>query len=155
MKTEIIKALENHDHGQLSPWPQQLAVLAAQGKKEVSEQNILHSLRYRFRETRPSKIVQSHESTLDWIFKDKSSSASSSKPKILLKDWLSSGVRAFRVAGKSGSGKSALVKYLSYHSETYELLQQWGGSKKVTTASCYFWSTEPSFRSHRTDSSHR
>jgi hypothetical protein len=46
----------------------------------------------------------------------------------LLLNWISSGAGIFHISGKLGSGKSTLMKYLSDHNCTSELLGQWAGS---------------------------
>jgi hypothetical protein len=46
----------------------------------------------------------------------------------LLLNWISSGAGIFHISGKLGSGKSTLMKYLSDHNCTGELLGQWAGS---------------------------
>jgi hypothetical protein len=46
----------------------------------------------------------------------------------LLLNWMSSGAGIFHISGKLGSGKSTLMKYLSDHNRTDELLGQWAGN---------------------------
>jgi type II secretory pathway predicted ATPase ExeA len=46
----------------------------------------------------------------------------------LLLNWILSGAGIFHISGKLGSGKSTLMKYLSDHNCTGELLGKWAGS---------------------------
>ena len=43
-------------------------------------------------------------------------------------EWLSSGTGVYHIAGKLGSGKSTLMKYLAEHGRVREELQRWAGA---------------------------
>ncbi|KAI1092109.1 hypothetical protein F5B19DRAFT_455539 [Rostrohypoxylon terebratum] len=54
--------------------------------------------------------------------------------------WLSSGSRSiFHISGKAGSGKSTLMKFLSYHKRTREELAIWSGDKPLIFAQFFAW----------------
>jgi hypothetical protein len=46
-------------------------------------------------------------------------------------NWLSSGNGIFHIAGKLGSGKSTLMKFLCNHPQTKDALQKWAGMFKL------------------------
>jgi len=54
-------------------------------------------------------------------------------------DWLRSGTGFFYIAGKPGSGKSTLMKYLFQHHRTLELLESWAGNQPLIQAKHFFW----------------
>ncbi|KAI0128349.1 hypothetical protein BJ170DRAFT_721005 [Xylariales sp. AK1849] len=59
--------------------------------------------------------------------------------KRLFASWLKSGCGIFHIAGKPGSGKSTLMKFIIEHQSTQDLLQQWAGHKKLVLASFFLW----------------
>ncbi|KAJ3537472.1 hypothetical protein NM208_g6294 [Fusarium decemcellulare] len=52
---------------------------------------------------------------------------------------LREGSGIFHIAGKLGSGKSTLMKYLCSHAKLSELLTEWAGGKKLVFAKFFFW----------------
>lgn len=56
--------------------------------------------------------------------------------------WLETGCDVFHIAGKPGSGKSTLMKYLVQHQKTTSLLRSWSrscGTRKAVHAAFFFW----------------
>ncbi|KAK4182585.1 hypothetical protein QBC35DRAFT_395679 [Podospora australis] len=53
--------------------------------------------------------------------------------------WLRSGSGVFHIAGKPGSGKSTLMKYLATHPMTQELLVKWAGTEHLILSHFFFW----------------
>ncbi|KAK3672116.1 hypothetical protein LTR78_008087 [Recurvomyces mirabilis] len=92
--------------------------------------NILSSLTFEERTWRQEAILEAHSRTFDWIF---------NSPDSGFRAWMQSAGNVFWIAGKAGSGKSTLMKYLSEHPRTSELLGAWSGHKRVILASHYFW----------------
>jgi hypothetical protein len=62
----------------------------------------------------------------------------SSKTGSIFMDWLSHGAGIFHIAGKPGSGKSTLMKFLCDDSRTTECLQTCRGDKDLVFASFFF-----------------
>lgn len=57
-----------------------------------------------------------------------------------LKTWMRTGSGIYWVAGKAGSGKSTLMKFLSNDDRTLEHLSEWSGSREhLILVECYFW----------------
>lgn len=106
------------------------------GKRAAATQKVLKSLKYDHMAARHTNIEEAHERTFDWIFQD-ASEGLPEKPNFL--EWLSTRNGIYWIAGKAGSGKSTLIKYLYKHPGTGKALQKWAGSKKVVTAGHFFW----------------
>jgi hypothetical protein len=54
-------------------------------------------------------------------------------------DWLEHGEGIFHIAGKPGSGKSTLMKYLCRHHQTEQHLRLWAGNDALVLAKFFFW----------------
>jgi hypothetical protein len=78
---------------------------------------------------RRDTITPTAYDTYDWIFGPSSS----------FHTWLQSEGELFWISGKAGSGKSTLMKFLSRHRRTTELLRQWSGSSEFIVIDFYFW----------------
>lgn len=91
---------------------------------------ILSSLVFEERTWRQEAIKEAHTRTFDWMLTD---------PQSDFCTWTQSGGSVFWVAGKAGSGKSTLMKYINEHPRTSELLGAWAGNERVVIASHYFW----------------
>lgn len=74
--------------------------------------------------------LEAFEGTYEWIFEDGRTSFSG---------WARSEESLFWITGKAGSGKSTLMRLLSEHEETQDLLQEWAGSSEVVLLSFFFW----------------
>jgi putative ribosome biogenesis GTPase RsgA len=88
-------------------------------------------------------VENAHTSTFRWIFGDTQNDDASDRFRDTLGiglfderarakvdsfvQWLSSGTGVYHIAGKLGSGKSTLIKYLSGHNRVREELQKWAG----------------------------
>ena len=95
-----------------------------------TREKVLQSLRFPDMELRQDTIVDSHQSTFEWIF------AHSESP---IRDWLRASRGIFWVNGKAGSGKSTLMKYIVNDVRTRTLLRSWAGNKPLVLANFYFW----------------
>ncbi|KAI1865820.1 uncharacterized protein JN550_008078 [Neoarthrinium moseri] len=58
-------------------------------------------------------------------------------------EWLQQGEGVFHLAGKPGSGKSTLMKFLFDHPETKKHLLQWAAEEKLILARFFFWKADP------------
>ncbi|KAK5996604.1 hypothetical protein PT974_01941 [Cladobotryum mycophilum] len=105
---------------------------------EKKHEAILQQLHFNLLKERESSIMDAHEKTFNWIFRNDSN--------INLADWFqrnnevdgSSGI--YWVAGKAGSGKSTLMKFLRQHPTTTKYLRQWASTCDLIIADYYFWS---------------
>jgi energy-coupling factor transporter ATP-binding protein EcfA2 len=83
---------------------------------------------------RLSDVLDAHPKTFEYMFDD--------EPKLTdvsFKKWLEEGEGIFHIAGKPGSGKSTLMKYLVRQPRTKQSLQKWTGEKELVLANFFFW----------------
>jgi polynucleotide 5'-kinase involved in rRNA processing len=76
-------------------------------------------------------IEKEHASTFRWVVEPDAYDPETTyepNPCELYLSWLKNGTELFYVAGKLGSGKSTLMKFLFNHSETGRQLATWAGS---------------------------
>ena len=98
---------------------------------------ILDSLTFRSIEDRHDEIAERHKETFEWIYEE--SQADEKRWGGFVK-WLREGNGTFWIAGKAGSGKSTLMKYLYNDPRTGELLKFWAGNLPLLVTSFFFWS---------------
>ena len=108
-----------------------LAKLAQQVKSTASEHHVLESLSFDNVKARRENVAEAHRSTFEWVF-------NTSSP-MKFDEWLRTGNEIYWVKGKAGSGKSTLMKFIMGHPKTEQYLKLWAGSKKLVTASFFFW----------------
>lgn len=107
---------------------------------------LLDSLSYPGMGDREWRVAEAHHATFQWLF-DKSEKARKAR----FKDWLVSDEKLYWITGKAGSGKSTLMKYISYTNKSrkqagirarcHEYLTKWSRDKKLLIASFYFWNS--------------
>ena len=102
------------------------------------EYRVLDSLSDMGMTARYEKIADAHAQTFEWIFQDYTRNTGSHSRNTFI-EWLTHGTGIFWVTGKPGSGKSTLMKFLSHHRLTSEILTHWSGTKKLIIGSFYFW----------------
>jgi hypothetical protein len=78
--------------------------------------------------------------TFNWILDDPDALLEK-EPRLELSfvEWLRMGNDVFHIAGKPGSGKSTLMKFLVRHEKTKVYLGEWAAGKKLCFASFFFW----------------
>lgn len=111
-----------------------LTFMADEGAKTATSLKILESLTLREMRMRHTEIHDAYNDTFSWIFDDRQTH---------FKTWLQDGGGIFWISGKAGSGKSTLMKFLSDHAQTGEILKVWAAAKatRLVNASFYFWSS--------------
>ncbi len=107
--------------------------------KRQAEDRILKSLLFPSITARYLQVAKAHEDTFEWIFGD---------PRVddrhrwsSFANWLQFGNGIYWISGKAGSGKSTLMKFLSDHRRTRELLRLWSSPMSPKIASFYFWNS--------------
>jgi hypothetical protein len=110
---------------------QQMQAMSAKSTALATEHHILDSLYFPQMPMRQEAIRQTYSDTFSWIFDEDSTD---------FRSWLQQDSGIFWVRGKAGSGKSTLMKFLSGHAQTPDILQHWAGPKRLVAASYYFWS---------------
>ena len=109
-----------------------LSGLAKEVGSAATEQILLRSLYFDSIRDRHANVAFSHEKTFNWVW-DPSSRTE-------LEKWMRFENGIHWIAGKAGSGKSTLMKFILNHSQTMALLKSWAGTKRLVTASFFFWS---------------
>jgi energy-coupling factor transporter ATP-binding protein EcfA2 len=104
--------------------------LASEAQRVKKHHDFLKSLRFREIKQRHSAIQDHHKATFNWVFTEGETG---------FREWLEEGSGFFWVKGKTGSGKSTLMKFIATHEDTQSLLRTWGGRHRVITASHFFW----------------
>ncbi|KAF2250205.1 hypothetical protein BU26DRAFT_455728, partial [Trematosphaeria pertusa] len=86
-------------------------------------------------------VDETHYQTFRWILEEGMDNDSQrlSDARKLFTDWLADGDGIFHIAGKLGSGKSTLMKFLRDHPRTKADLRKWAGNRKLVLASFFFW----------------
>ncbi|KAL1870896.1 hypothetical protein Daus18300_004985 [Diaporthe australafricana] len=96
------------------------------GKK----QSILKSLSFSQLVDRESVIPTAHQQTFEWMLAEVTDQN--------FVEWLRHESCTFWVSGKAGSGKSTLMKFLTEHSRTQQILAEWADGDLVI-AKHFFW----------------
>jgi len=98
---------------------------------------VIKSLHFNKIADRASVILPAHKQTFQWIF--------DSEKFTNFATWLESTPTSqelgnlYWICGKAGSGKSTLMKFLSSHPQTCQLLRTWAGDNTLVIASHFFW----------------
>jgi len=118
-----------------------LRILLGGPHRIIAEHHILQALAFEKMRSRFDNVNEAHYKTFQWIFEDLSyAKVNDHQSGVSFVNWLSNGSGIFRIAGKLGSGKSTLMKYLCEHDRTMELLNEWAGTnKKLVFAKFFFW----------------
>jgi hypothetical protein len=119
----------------------QLLLAAQKGRHYSAEQSILNELWFDAIEYRYNAVSEAHTETFEWIFEEKESQIDGSRPAVNFAKWLTADESLFWVSGKPGSGKSTLMKFLTNHPTTTELLEQWAGDDKLVRPRFFFWNS--------------
>lgn len=113
----------------------QIAVMAQQAIENLNQGRILDRLWFRWIDNRKTSIGDRHFRTLDWALKPSERIRKWDN----LAEWLKNGSGLYWLAGKAGSGKSTLMKYLSDHPQTTTLLKEWAGQSELVTLQFFFY----------------
>lgn len=92
---------------------------------------IIESLRYSDMRLRKDTIPLTYRNTFDWIFSEQ----------YRFRSWLESESGMFWISGKVGSGKSTLMKSISEHALTRNMLAYWAAPHEAHSLDFYFWYT--------------
>jgi len=124
-----------------SSWAQflteKLQTLAEEGGRIANEERVLQSLKFDEWERRFNVVSKAHKQTFDWMLQDYNDSQI---PPTGFKRWLQVDNSIYWIAGKAGSGKSTLMKFLKEHRDVPRYLQDWAGpGVKVIVLHWFFW----------------
>lgn len=113
----------------------QIAIIAQKMIQLLNQRRVLDRLWFRWIDDRKTSITDRHFRTLDWALDPLETTLEWDNLGGWLRDW--SGL--YWLAGKAGSGKSTLMKYLSDHPQTINLLRQWAGNAELITLQFFFY----------------
>ena len=122
--------------------PRRPKVMTKAGKFEMkrqAEDRILSSLLFPSISARYLQVAKAHQDTFQWIFGDPR--VDDSYHWSSFANWLQFENGIFWISGKAGSGKSTLMKFLSDHERTRQLLQLSPHPLSPEIASFYFWNS--------------
>jgi len=111
-----------------------LLTMSATARDHVMQNHLRKSLGFKEMFERWETVEQAHAETFQWLLED-SVTSKMTPPQLDARmryaQWLTSGNGIFHVAGKPGSGKSTLMKFLFSHSRTKAALQRWAGTSRM------------------------
>ncbi|KAK4195618.1 hypothetical protein QBC40DRAFT_269162 [Triangularia verruculosa] len=111
-----------------------------QATNDVKTAAALQALHFGTMYRRFNEVSESEVGTFEWIFKDPNRQLQEQPGlDISFPDWLRTGQGVFHIAGKPGSGKSTLMKFICQHPDVDHLLKEWAGSKELMSAQFFFW----------------
>jgi Arc/MetJ family transcription regulator len=147
MRLELIDVIERRawqlsDKAMLKVLLSKMSLLESEGSRVLREMRfkILESLNFKVMRTRLSDVKQAHAETFRWAVQDLPRSDTHQEPGFL--DWLEDpNGDIYWIAGKAGSGKSTLMKYLHDHTRVQKSLRVWAATKNtpLIVASHFFW----------------
>jgi len=109
-------------------------------QKIANQRSILQALEFDKMEDRYQTVSEAADKTFKWIFEDPDMLRSRTPYlRLSFQQWLESGDGVFHIAGKLGSGKSTLMKFLCEDEATIEALRRWAGTKPLVFAVFFFW----------------
>ena len=89
------------------------------------------------------KHIQAYGQTCEWINQRSRhvTSSQSKQSQSSFAEWLEYGHGVFWIAGKAGSGKSTLMKFLEDDPDTQGYLKRWAKDMALISASYFFWNS--------------
>ncbi|KAI1097324.1 hypothetical protein F4804DRAFT_178965 [Jackrogersella minutella] len=117
-----------------------LLQLSGNALTSIRSHQILQSLAFSKLHQRYETVGKAMSDTFEWIFEDDPDrSQRALRGKILFTNWLSSGEGVFHIAGKPGSGKSTLMKFIYRHEKSKHMLEGWAAGRKLVIGKHFFW----------------
>lgn len=106
--------------------------------------DLLHGLYFEGIDKRESDIEAPHDSTFRWMFDHAQCQHTNSQLWPDFQDWLKNkSCSTYWIAGKPGSGKSVMMKYIATHDATRTLLKTQAGSSLLLVLKYYAWKRAP------------
>jgi Cdc6-like AAA superfamily ATPase len=106
--------------------------LPCAAREAMALQSILKVLHYDRMRDRYDVVQPAHHSTFRWVLEeDSAQTKQGAKARNLFMTWLAQGGEFFHIAGKPGSGKSTLMKFLYSHQRTRTELEHWASTFSV------------------------
>lgn len=107
--------------------------------KSITGHLILENLTFPEMRQRYGTVAKAHSETFQWIFEvNPRKKPKALEGRTLFTTWLESGSGIFHIAGKPGSGKSTLMKFLYKNEKTKHLLNSWAAGRKLVIGKYFF-----------------
>ena len=113
----------------------QIDFVAQQALRFINQERILNCLWFRWIDNRKTSISERHSRTLEWALETSERDFKWDN----LAEWLKNGNGLYWLAGKPGSGKSTLMKYISDHPRTNSLLSEWAEQSELVSLQFFFY----------------
>jgi hypothetical protein len=101
----------------------------------VTQHRILNSLSFGEIHKRFQNVQTASYKTFEWILEETPKSKTENEAEAMkgsFREWLISGNGVFHIAGKLGSGKLTLLKFLKKHHRITELLEIWASGRQLS-----------------------
>lgn len=99
---------------------------------------LIESLRFAEMTDRHHRIVEAYEKTFQWLFLPGNANQQKWTD---FAGWLKGKSTLYWVTGKTGSGKSTLMKYIYGDKRTMDHLKTWAAGVPLVTAAFFFWNS--------------
>lgn len=109
-------------------------------RQTMIRSRLLHHLKFTAIRDREDGITEAMRNTFDWIFREQAPDAEDITWSPFVQ-WLKSDQGLYWVAGKPGSGKSTLMKFLYSDRRTKRYLRKWAQSLQLVIAGHFFWNS--------------
>jgi hypothetical protein len=106
-------------------------------KLEKIQEGVSNFLWFGFLGDRRAEVSAAYAKTLRWVYDDAIPSGWAWDS---LYTWLENGQGCYWINGKAGSEKSTLMKFITGHPRTQQLLTTWAENDNLLCASFFFWS---------------
>ncbi|RDW68852.1 uncharacterized protein DSM5745_08612 [Aspergillus mulundensis] len=113
---------------------------AAEEREPDFTKRILRSLYSKEMDDRTHQIRPAYPNTFLWLFEERNHGDETNPLELSFRTWLASqDETTFWITGVPASGKSTLMRFISEHPQTGDILRQWAGEDELHIASFYFW----------------
>ncbi|KAE8454394.1 hypothetical protein EG329_000016 [Mollisiaceae sp. DMI_Dod_QoI] len=138
LKDDLLRTMKKVEGSQesLEQLGTQIKSFLAEGGKLARQQAVLTSLAFTTMTIRRPRIVEARTKTFEWMLAE---SSDGTLAPTKFPHWLRHSSGIYWIAGKAGSGKSTLMKYLVKHDEVNNHLLTWANPLKLVTSSYFFW----------------
>lgn len=141
LRRDLGRETVDKNPSEFSEFSKKLQTYIESARDSTTVSSILETLYFTQMSERQVSIPKAHSDTLEWIFSSESN----------FEKWLQRENGIFWIAGKAGSGKSTLMKFIHRHEITRSALVRWAAGNRLITASHFFGVQEQRCKSLKMD----